>query len=194
MSKINPIALLAFAACLSTLDTGRAATVTESFNFSATNFSFINGITPPVDTVTGSFTLTFDPTLSYSDSTAGIVLNSLNIPLGSAISFSYDPVADYLVVGGAFLGAGTIQILPALDDFFLQINNFVSNPTIHQLGYAEASIPNGYYYTPVDDPSTGTVTAAVPELSTWAMMLLGFAGVGFAAFRKGRIEAAVPVA
>ena len=26
--------------------------------------------------------------------------------------------------------------------------------------------------------------AAVPEPSTWAMMLLGFAGVGFAAYRK----------
>ena len=29
-----------------------------------------------------------------------------------------------------------------------------------------------------------TVTAAVPEPSTWAMMLLGFCGLGFAAYRK----------
>jgi CHRD domain len=28
------------------------------------------------------------------------------------------------------------------------------------------------------------VLAAVPELSTWAMMLLGFAGVGFMAYRR----------
>jgi hypothetical protein len=37
------------------------------------------------------------------------------------------------------------------------------------------------------DLATLTVTehvAAVPEPSTWAMMLLGFAGVGFAAYRK----------
>jgi hypothetical protein len=26
--------------------------------------------------------------------------------------------------------------------------------------------------------------SAVPELSTWAMMLLGFAGMGFLAYRK----------
>jgi hypothetical protein len=26
--------------------------------------------------------------------------------------------------------------------------------------------------------------AAIPESSTWAMMLLGFAGLGFAAYRK----------
>jgi hypothetical protein len=31
---------------------------------------------------------------------------------------------------------------------------------------------------------SGTITAAVPEPSTWAMMLLGFAGVGFVAYRR----------
>jgi hypothetical protein len=31
---------------------------------------------------------------------------------------------------------------------------------------------------------TGTV---VPEPSTWAMMLLGFAGLGFAGFRRARL-------
>jgi hypothetical protein len=30
------------------------------------------------------------------------------------------------------------------------------------------------------------VTAAVPEPSTWAMMILGFAGVGFMAYRRSR--------
>src|ERR1700722_11037223 len=29
-----------------------------------------------------------------------------------------------------------------------------------------------------------TAAPAVPELSSWAMMLLGFAGIGFAAFRR----------
>ena len=28
--------------------------------------------------------------------------------------------------------------------------------------------------------------AAVPEPSTWAMMILGFAGVGFIAYRRSR--------
>jgi hypothetical protein len=27
--------------------------------------------------------------------------------------------------------------------------------------------------------------SSVPELSTWAMMALGFAGLGYAAFRRG---------
>jgi hypothetical protein len=36
---------------------------------------------------------------------------------------------------------------------------------------------------------TATVTSAVPELSTWAMMLIGFAGLAFASQRK-RVTAA----
>jgi hypothetical protein len=32
----------------------------------------------------------------------------------------------------------------------------------------------------------GTVTSAVPEPSTWAMMVLGFAGLGFMSYRKSR--------
>jgi hypothetical protein len=31
---------------------------------------------------------------------------------------------------------------------------------------------------------TGTITAAVPEPSTWAMIILGFFGVGFMAYRR----------
>jgi PEP-CTERM motif len=31
-----------------------------------------------------------------------------------------------------------------------------------------------------------TFTATIPEPSTWAMMLLGFAGLGFAGYRRSR--------
>lgn len=34
------------------------------------------------------------------------------------------------------------------------------------------------------------ISAAAPELSTWAMMLFGFAGVGFVAYRRARNGAA----
>jgi PEP-CTERM motif len=32
----------------------------------------------------------------------------------------------------------------------------------------------------------GAVPRAVPEPSTWAMMLIGFAGVGYAGYRRAR--------
>jgi hypothetical protein len=34
------------------------------------------------------------------------------------------------------------------------------------------------------DVTTGSGVSAVPEPSTWAMMILGFAGIGFAAYRR----------
>ena len=50
--------------------------------------------------------------------------------------------------------------------------------------------PNGVY--PVQETGALAVfpsdAAAAPELSTWAMMLTGFAGLGYAAFRAGRKE------
>jgi PEP-CTERM motif len=39
-----------------------------------------------------------------------------------------------------------------------------------------------------------TLTAAVPEPSTWAMMILGFCGLGFMAYRRKRSGAALSVA
>ena len=33
-----------------------------------------------------------------------------------------------------------------------------------------------------------STTPAVPEPSTWAMLLLGFAGIGFMAYRRKRIQ------
>ena len=39
-------------------------------------------------------------------------------------------------------------------------------------------------YAALDNVNFTEFTAAVPEPSTWAMMLLGFAGIGFAAYRR----------
>jgi hypothetical protein len=35
-----------------------------------------------------------------------------------------------------------------------------------------------------DFANGGNLTAAVPERSTWAMMILGFEGIGFMAYRR----------
>ena len=47
---------------------------------------------------------------------------------------------------------------------------------------------NGVWYNPENNVSqlvlTADFTAAVPEASTWAMMILGFMGVGFMAYRR----------
>ncbi len=55
-----------------------------------------------------------------------------------------------------------------------------------------SGVSTGYYFleflgnVPAGDLYSGvtTVTAAVPEPATWAMMVLGFMGVGFVAYRR----------
>jgi hypothetical protein len=37
------------------------------------------------------------------------------------------------------------------------------------------------------------IAAIVPEPSTWAMMLLGFAGLGYVGFRKARARSAISI-
>ncbi|WP_024516222.1 PEP-CTERM domain protein [Bradyrhizobium sp. Tv2a-2] len=56
--------------------------------------------------------------------------------------------------------------------------------------YGQGSTPSGNAYgefTSADGFGVGTftLTAAVPEASTWVMMILGFAGLGVMAYRRG---------
>ncbi len=57
--------------------------------------------------------------------------------------------------------------------------------TLTSIVFTESN--NGSYGEPFLTAITAeTAVAAVPEPSTWAMMLLGFAGVGFTAYRRRR--------
>jgi hypothetical protein len=47
----------------------------------------------------------------------------------------------------------------------------------------------GNQYIGLDNVSVEGITAAIPEPSTWAMMILGFGGVGFMAYRRRMIGA-----
>jgi hypothetical protein len=173
-------------------------TVSDLVTFSANSFQALpNPATPvPVDPVNGSFTISFDPTLDYTNSTTGISISSLNIVLGSTLSFTYNHTSDFLQVGGLANGAGVIQFSPSTDDFYLQISGLgLGAPAFVQLGYAQVSSPDTQFFTinQTGAVSATAITAAVPEPSTWAMMLLGFAGVGFMAYRRKSKPALVAV-
>lgn len=159
-------------------------------SFSAAHFSSAFSQAAPVSPVAGSFTITFDPTLTYTDQTAGITLKNLNIALGSALSFSFSPTgpsANELVVGGAQDGAGLIFFNPPSDDFYLQITNFTTTPTFNQLGYSQTSLVSQNLFftpTPPDGLSSVTVTRAiaVPEPAT--IVLLGSTLLALGATRR----------
>jgi choice-of-anchor C domain-containing protein len=62
---------------------------------------------------------------------------------------------------------------------------FAANSTTSSLGFG--SFANSPYGPAIDNVSV----SAVPEPSTWALMLLGFAGLGFFAYRRTKKMAAV---
>jgi hypothetical protein len=74
-----------------------------------------------------------------------------------------------------------------------------NTPYLVQLDLQFRPVPSGVQISGLIDPTFTTsasggqfvfspgvfdVTTAVPEPSTWAMMILGFAGVGFMAYRR----------
>jgi hypothetical protein len=69
--------------------------------------------------------------------------------------------------------------LTSVADEFNALNNGNSDAGFPTAGFWTASFPT---------------VAAVPEPSTWAMMILGFAGLGFMAYRRKQNGAALSVA
>ena len=56
----------------------------------------------------------------------------------------------------------------------------------------DPSFPNASAYSIVFSPNVGgSVGSAIPEPSTWAMLIVGFGGLGYAGWRRGRARRAV---
>jgi len=164
-----------------------ATVVSYNVSFTATGFSSLDSTSPPVNPVVGDFTITMDTAQTYTDSTVGISLISLNIPLDSALSFDYNPSTPTLYVGGLFDGASTIPITPASsNDFYLQITNFNNLPTAAflQLGYVETSHPNGFWYTQASNPTGSATITPTPEPSSIASLVAGLGVVGLIRRRR----------
>jgi hypothetical protein len=66
-------------------------------------------------------------------------------------------------------------------------NNLGTSLTVNFIGGISAKGGEGYFSleSPINLNAPPVVTG-VPEASTWAMMLLGFAGIGFAGYRRVR--------
>jgi hypothetical protein len=103
------------ATCMFALSAGasqtvNAATITETINFTATGFAITAPAVPPINPVTGSFTITFDPTVAVpSFGGTSITLDSINISVVSPqpVVFDYDPTHN---------GGGTWGVLERVFD------------------------------------------------------------------------------
>jgi hypothetical protein len=110
--------------------------------------------------------------------------NVLNIVWGSPNNDN--TVTFYSGVGGGGGAIGSVDTDQLLNAFSSLGNN--QNPGGYFISFDLTNTQAGGFNSVVF--STGSTafefafTAAVPEASTWAMMILGFAGIGFMAYRR----------
>jgi hypothetical protein len=120
--------------------------------------------------------------LPASDAKASILTESYTFTgtnYSASGQFTFDSVTDNVLSFGGSVSALT----PATGG---AVNGLLGTPT-GGVDYLSVDSPGGLLYNPGD---IGILqVAAVPEASTWAMMILGFCGIGFMAYRKKQGEA-----
>ena len=158
-----------------------AGTITRTYEFEGDGFADVLGsATPPIDPLFGDATVTFDPTVTATDVTTGILLNNLNVSLGSQIAWSYDPVSDILSLGGLGCG-GVANVCNGENDFRYDIHDPAGAfPVTSFAEYTSASYPQSIF-----EASGGEIVlGAVPEPASWVTMMLGAGLLGLAARRR----------
>jgi PEP-CTERM motif len=158
------------------------------------NWSFTDG-----GSHTGNGSFSYDSTTGLVSSFSGnydgnaLTFISLNAPIPDVHPNTTTGVSTYQNVpntGGANLGFDNLfpitvnGILASIGSGPSEIVYEISldSPGATLVDFFSIN-PAGNY---VVDNGTFAVTAAVPEPSTWAMMILGFVGVGFTAYRRSR--------
>jgi hypothetical protein len=175
-------AALAAAMVLGAGSAASAATIVKKFDFMASTFTPSGA---PVNPVIGSITIEFDPTVTVSQSTSGITLNSLNIALGSPLMFSFNPGFFGLMSIGGTQGSDGVQ--HGTNDFaFSFFNADTATPQTPLFFYSQVGHANAYetrnvaLSVSVVPPSGGVV----PEPAAWALMIGGFGLAGSALRRR----------
>jgi len=125
-----------------------------------------------------------------------VVENAANSKGGHIIDSASGTYSYGIFVGNVFLS--TTSCCNSAPDNLL----YLDSPYVDQfgIGFRDVSVVNFIVYADHVDPAhielfdgrllapddfgMLTISPAVPEPSTWAMMILGFAGIGFTAYRR----------
>jgi hypothetical protein len=173
---------LAAAALLFGVTSASASTITDVFTFTdATNTTVASG--------SFSYSSALSGTLGYTD-LSSFAINVLGVPYDLTFVNSLTPGTDYVYFAydtsaNTFVPAsvtGSVGDFPSILAGTNLSTGFFFDPLASQgfdglfTEYSSHSNPSG--------TAVNFTISAVPEPSTWAMMILGFAGVGFMAYRR----------
>jgi hypothetical protein len=203
--KAHSILAGAVLAAVAMAGSAQAGTVTETYDFTLGGFvDIINSSAAPITSVSGSFTLTFDPSLTIDTQTTNITGSISGIPgapvVDSAFAFSTSQGPPYdIEIGGAAGGAGLVYEFT--NDFVLSLQfptgnlgapvlglcaapgficgNYTGSATVLASGYSEADTSSVWFAT----AGSSTFVSATPLPATWTMLIAGFVGLGFFAYR-----------
>ena len=113
------------------------------------------------------------------DGLVGAVGTAGNAQTSGVFSFdnvitNVDGVLQWSYAGLAVTAGPSNYVYNLFTDSFYGLNNAMlsTDPNAGPFGSFEEAL------------GTGSITAAVPEASTWAMMILGFFGLGFLGYRR----------
>ena len=112
--------------------------------------------------------------------------NRLYFPAGPNSDQGYSNTSSFLDTGG-------ITVTATLGLTNLSINLFDLSDSYGLANSVDDPNGTGPSAPPINEAISTFAVAAVPEPSTWAMMILGFIGLGFVAYRR-RKETALNVA
>ena len=161
-----------------------AVLIERTFDVTASGFTFLPVEGPdtpsPVDPVELNFTLIWDSSIAIDPTATGLTINSFNLPNPPYSSMFAADGSDQIAVGTSIVSGDACDVgAPSYCVFIAD-------------AAGASPFANGFYQTTSSDgiwvSDTVTVTAdaieVVPEPSTWALMLIGFASLGFAGYRS----------
>jgi hypothetical protein len=177
----------------------------SSVNFTSGPISFGTGVTWSSNSAISVFGYT--GTYGFSDTSwSGVPMAGLNTSTGS-MSFSFSaPISGFLgqidwandgevVSMSAFNSAN--QLIETITFTNAAGNNLVASDGFYGFQDATADISRIQLtdgLIGIRDIDITTAVTAVPESSTWAMMILGFCGLGFMGYRRKQNGSALSVA
>lgn len=163
----------------------QAAAIVRTYDLHATRFvqSFGFDPTPPQVSANLNVTLTFDNSANVATTTNGLVVNSFDLPYG--VEFEYGSAFDTLSLATDIVGPGSCQ--PGHGTFCAFIHGATSaTPTLIYFNNSLNTSPQNVWVAEGLSLSFSDAPGVpgVPEPGVWAMMLMGFAGLGTALRRR----------